>query len=101
LRKAIEILQTDCQEYNDYLAKRNKGSAKNSQPVSEEKRCAKILGLSGKVTVQQVKQAYRDQVKQYHPDRVAHLGPKLKAVADQEMKDLNEAYAYLKNKYGF
>jgi DnaJ-domain-containing protein 1 len=101
LRKAIEILETECREYNDYLAKRKQGSAKNSQPVSEEKRCAKILGLSGKVTVQQVKQAYRDQVKQYHPDRVAHLGPKLKAVADQEMKDLNEAYAYLKNKYGF
>jgi DnaJ like chaperone protein len=38
---------------------------------------------------------------QYHPDRVAHLGPKLREVAEHEMKEINEAYDFFRRKYGF
>lgn len=34
-----------------------------------------------------------------HPDKVHQLGEKLKEVAEQEMKKINEAYNYFERKY--
>ena len=68
--------------------------------VHDERYYARVLGLQGINGPDDVKQAYRRLAPQYHPDRVSHLGPKLREVAEQEMKDINEAYAYFKRKYG-
>ncbi|MBI3987112.1 MAG: DnaJ domain-containing protein [Lentisphaerae bacterium] len=59
----------------------------------------RVLGLKGALTRDDVKRRYRELVTQYHPDRVNDLGPKLRAVAEQEMKAINEAYDYFKKKY--
>ena len=53
----------------------------------------KILGLeSSKVTTEQIKNAYRKQAKKYHPD--VNVGNK---VAEERIKDINEAYRVLSN----
>ena len=39
--------------------------------------------------------AYREQLKLYHPDRVADLGPELQQVAHQKTVELQRAYAEL------
>ena len=36
---------------------------------------------------------------EYHPDRVAALGPKLREVAEQETKKINAAYEFFTAKY--
>ena len=64
-----------------------------------EKYYAKVLGLTDSVTPEELKQIYKSLAMQYHPDKVAHLGPKLQQVAHEEMKKINEAYAFLKEKY--
>jgi curved DNA-binding protein CbpA len=35
-------------------------------------------------------------VRQYHPDKVADMGPELRALAEERTKQINEAYARLK-----
>ena len=51
----------------------------------------KILELeSSKVTIDQIKTAYRKQAKKYHPD--VNVGDKL---AEERIKDINEAYRVL------
>lgn len=60
---------------------------------------AHVLGLRGKISRDDVKRKYRELASQYHPDRVNHLGPKLKSVAEHEMKEINEAYEYFKDTY--
>ena len=65
-----------------------------------EEKYKKILGLTGSITADDIKRRWRELSKQYHPDQVHHLGPKLKAVAEREMKDINAAYDYLRKKYG-
>lgn len=53
----------------------------------------KILGLeNSKVTIDQIKVAYRKQAKKYHPD--VNVGNKL---AEERIKDINEAYRMLSN----
>jgi len=39
--------------------------------------------------------SYEQRVKEYHPDRVVTLGPKIREVAEQEMKKINEAFDFL------
>ena len=53
----------------------------------------KILDLEdSKVTIEQIKSAYRKQAKKYHPD--VNVGNKL---AEEKIKDINEAYRVLSN----
>ena len=53
----------------------------------------KILDLeNSKVTVEQIKTAYRKQAKKYHPD--VNVGNK---IAEERIKDINEAYRVLSN----
>ena len=53
----------------------------------------KILNLeNNKVTVDEIKSAYRKQAKKYHPD--VNVGNKL---AEEKIKDINEAYRILSN----
>ncbi len=67
--------------------------------VPEEKEYARILGLTGRVSREDIRRAYRGLVGQYHPDKVSHLGSRLREVADQEIKKINEAYEYFRKKY--
>jgi len=53
----------------------------------------KILGLEeSRVTTDQIKNAYRKQAKKYHPD--VNVGNR---VAEERIKDINEAYRVLSN----
>ncbi len=62
----------------------------------------KILDINTNATEQDVKQAYRDLVKVWHPDRFTH-DPKLRKKAEEKLKEINEAYQkitdYLNNAY--
>lgn len=60
---------------------------------------AQVLDLRGKLFKSDIKNKYIEKMNQYHPDKVAHLGPKLRLVAEEEAKLINEAYEYFKNKY--
>ena len=37
--------------------------------------------------------AYRARMSEYHPDKVASLGPDIRALAEQKAKEINAAYA--------
>ena len=49
-----------------------------------------VLGVSQDATDVQIKEAYRNLAKKYHPDNYADSP--LKDVAEQKMKEINEAY---------
>jgi DnaJ like chaperone protein len=55
-----------------------------------------ILGLEPGASAEEIKRAYRKLSMQYHPDKVAHLGEEFRRVAEEKMKELNEAYQHLK-----
>ena len=57
------------------------------------------FGLEESATFDQVRSAYRELVKGYHPDKVAHLGPDLRRVAEAKTKEINSAYRVLETFY--
>jgi DnaJ like chaperone protein len=52
----------------------------------------KVLGVSPSDGPEKVKHAYRGLVKQYHPDRVAHLGEEFRQLAHRKFLAVQEAY---------
>lgn len=55
------------------------------------------LGIAPGATREEIHAAYREAVKQYHPDRVAHLGKDLQKLANERFIEIKEAYNILMN----
>jgi len=61
----------------------------------EINRCFEILELDRNASLEEAKQAYRDQVKFFHPDRFAN-DPRQREKAEKKLKEVNEAYERVK-----
>jgi len=72
---------------------------KNNSLHLEEIRHGTVLGLKGEVTPAKIKQAYRELLTKYHPDKVGHLGPEFHTLAEQRTKEIIAAYEYFRKKY--
>lgn len=51
-----------------------------------------VLGVSAGATQEEIHAAYKKLISQYHPDKVASLGPDLRALAEEKSKLINSAY---------
>lgn len=87
-------------EHNEEQTGWKWGDATRSRTFKDERHFESVLGLPTGFTPGDVKRRYRELAAQYHPDKVVHLGPKLREAADEEMKKINEAYDFFKRKYG-
>jgi DnaJ-domain-containing protein 1 len=54
-----------------------------------------VLGVEPGASMEEVTRAYREQMKRYHPDRVADLGEELQQVAHRRSIEIQQAYAEL------
>ena len=58
--------------------------------------CYALLGVAPTASAQELKAAYRDLAKVWHPDRFAH-DPRLQQKAQEKLKAINEAYDLMTN----
>lgn len=54
-----------------------------------------ILGIKHGASKEEIKKAYYEKMKQYHPDKFAHLSKEFQELANKKAKAINEAYNYL------
>ena len=57
-----------------------------------------VLGLKQGASQDEIKSAYRKLIKQYHPDQ--YIDNPLKDLAEQKMREINEAYDTLTKNNG-
>jgi len=67
--------------------------------VRAEEQYYAVLGLDTGADFAEIKKAYRKLSMQYHPDKVSHLGEEFQRVAEEKMKEINQAYDYFKHKF--
>ena len=51
-----------------------------------------VLGVAPDATLEQIRKAYEEKSAQYHPDRVAGMGPEFRETAIRLTRRINDAY---------
>lgn len=97
-RLAKEIHYKDGKEmfyksYFDNDNKQEKEKYSNRYSKDNPDRYYAILGVNKNITKDELKKAYRELVKKYHPDKFENSSKKENA--ENKMKEINEAYEYL------
>ncbi len=59
-----------------------------------------VLGVPRGASLAVASAAYRDRIRQNHPDKVAHLSGAIRQVAETETRRLNAAYAEAQQELG-
>ncbi len=54
-----------------------------------------VLGITRSASSDAIKAAYRARMKEYHPDKVAHLGEELQSLAHEKSQEIQRAYRQL------
>jgi len=88
------------QNNRPYAEKINNSSYAPRDNKFSDEECFKILGILQTSDFSEIKRAYKQRIREYHPDKVGNLGDKLKVMAEEESKSINLAYAVLKEKNG-
>jgi hypothetical protein len=72
----------------------------------QETQCSKLeayyleaLGLTGAVTMDSVIEAYKEKIKETHPDKVQHMAKKIRDLAEKETKELNAARDFFNQRF--
>ena len=68
--------------------------------IKETDSAYKILEVSPSASDDEIKKAFRELAKKYHPDKVAHLGEEIKKAAEVKFTTLNAAYEAVKQERG-
>ena len=76
---------------------KQRGGPSPASPLQEpaEKDPYTLLGLQRGADTDDIKRGYREQMAQYHPDKVSHLGAELKRVAHERTLAIKKAYETL------
>lgn len=69
---------------------------KQPSPADPPRSAHQVLGVAPGASPEEIRAAYQRLVQQYHPDRVSGLGPELVELAERRTKQINAAYATLK-----
>ena len=78
---------------NDYLSVK-------AMFIKDTNSAYNILEVSPDASNDEIKKAYRELAKKYHPDKVSHLGDDVKKAAEVKISELNAAYDAIKQERG-
>jgi DnaJ-domain-containing protein 1 len=72
---------------------RGQGPAAEGGDNQARKPWFEVLEVQESASIQEIRAAYREKTRQYHPDQVAGLAPEFRATAERKVNEINSAYA--------
>ena len=69
-------------------------------PASEAEDPYAVLGIASGASDEELEQAYRRRMSEYHPDRVANAAKEIRDMADRRAREINQAYDRIKRQRG-
>ncbi len=93
LNKVVKLLGISSEDQQTVY---NRHSGTSSASSSGNGQYYKVLGLAEGASQEEIKKAYRELVKKFHPDVVAHLGEEFRRLSEAKMKEITQAYEKLK-----
>jgi DnaJ like chaperone protein len=84
-------------KYSGYRGDHHHSTGESLHPKNDD---YAALGIDRKATSEEVKKAYKQMAAQYHPDKVAHLGPELVEFANKKFNEISKAYTSIKKARG-
>lgn len=85
--------------YNRQYSEKETAGA-DSQPAESRGRKDPytVLQVERDASPEEIKQAYRELARKYHPDKIQHLGEEFRKLAEKRFKEIEEAYRKLASK---
>jgi len=80
-----------------FSAKAGSAEAPASPPAADP---YAVLGVSAAASDDEVEQAYRRRMSEYHPDRVENAAKEIRELAGQRAREINGAYEDIKRQRG-
>ncbi len=85
---------------NNYSKANSNYNSQNNKSNLDLSKAFELLGISRSASNDEIKSAYKTQIKQYHPDKVSSLAPEFQELAKVKTQELNQAYELLKKERG-
>ena len=67
-------------------------AAPGPSAINDDAPWHEVLGVAPDATLEQIRKAYEEKSAQYHPDRVAGIGPEFRDTAIRLTRRINDAY---------
>ncbi len=83
---------------NANTAKPHKQARKKTSPTAAIKTPHEIIGVPSDASWTHIQAAYKEKIKQYHPDKLSHLGEEFSTLANEKFLEIQTAYDELKQK---
>jgi len=93
-RKAKPNRSSDRTNATDQSTKENKSDRTGTLKSPYE-----VLGVDESASWSEIQSAYKNKAKQYHPDKLSHLGEEFSNLANEKFLEIQQAYAKLKSIY--
>ncbi|GAB1371417.1 hypothetical protein MASR1M45_14790 [Candidatus Kapaibacterium sp.] len=104
LKRIIDELNNPKKSSSDNKARSNNSGSNNKEYSNVSSDIADAfytLGLKPDADIETIKAVYKKKMKEFHPDKVAHLSEEIKLRAESRAKDINQAYNKIKKFKGF
>ncbi|HRP02699.1 MAG TPA: DnaJ domain-containing protein [Candidatus Kapabacteria bacterium] len=82
----------------------NSNNYSNQQSYTNDngvEKAYELFNLTHKASIDEIKNAYKSRIKEYHPDKTSGLGEDLQKLAQIKTQELNAAYSLLKKVRNF
>ena len=88
-------------DYEDHYEESDDYTGTDEDLLNDDEKYGKILGLDGAFNKAEIQKAYKQKMKEYHPDKISNMAEELQNLALKRTKEINEAYEFFRKKYNF